>query len=73
MEQKAELRARLAILRANWEPEYFRESDRAIEKRLLGLDGWKTAQTVFSYVSVRGEPLDIVKGTRDNVARFEVK
>ena len=24
-------------------------------------------------VSVRGEPLDIVKGTRDNVARFEVK
>ena len=56
MEQKAGLRARIAGLRAGWEAEYLAESDRGIEKRLLGLPAWAAARTVFSYVSVRDEP-----------------
>ncbi|NLF26962.1 MAG: 5-formyltetrahydrofolate cyclo-ligase [Clostridiales bacterium] len=56
MEQKAELRARIAGLRAGWEAGYLAESDRAIERRLLNLPEWRAARTVFSYVGVRDEP-----------------
>ncbi len=56
MKQKAELRAQVAHLRAAWEAEYVEESDHGIEERFMNLAAWKTARTVFSYVSVRAEP-----------------
>ncbi len=56
MAQKAELRASILAARARWGSLYRSESDRAIEERLLALPEWRAARSVFSYVSVRGEP-----------------
>ncbi len=41
---------------AGWEPDYFAESNRAIEEAVLSLGAWRAAQVVFCYVSVRNEP-----------------
>lgn len=59
-------------------------SGRVVLERTLAQDETVTADGALplsvtvgnakgTQVTVRGEPLDIVKGTRDNVARFEVK
>ena len=54
--QKNELRRELARARREWTQDYLADSDAVITARVLALPGWRDAECVFIYVSVRTEP-----------------
>ena len=55
-EDKGELRRRLRAERLELPAEYAAESDAAIFEKLIALPEFKEARTVFTYLSVEGEP-----------------
>lgn len=56
MESKRELRRRMGLLRATWPAEQQARWSRAIGEHLLALPVVAAARTVFTYISVAGEP-----------------
>ena len=58
-EQKAELRQLIRRSALELSQSYLDEASNCIETALLGLDSWKQAKTVFTYISVGAEPQTI--------------
>lgn len=52
MNDKSALRQWAKAARQGWEEEYRQRADAAIARRVLDMEAWRAAETVFAYVSV---------------------
>lgn len=55
MNDKSALRQWAKAARQGWEEEYRQRADAAIARRVLDMEAWRAAETVFAYVSVGHE------------------